>query len=574
MRWGHIAAWYGCVSVLGVVPALAAAAPAVQQIVDQLAGNLVQTGLAEGVAVGVVTPGPAMNPVLQSFAYGIANAGTNNASTGAPVTTDTLFDIASISKVFTTNLLGQAVAAKQLTTSRKLGQFTAQLGTLPLATQQVTLLQLANFTGGFARQAPLCSVSVVPGCTPAKAPDETAYPMANFVQFFQNTEPTNYTVNPPVALAALPGPSQYSNFSIGLLGLLLATPNGPLNSGSVDAWYNLLSAQILTPLGMTNTYLRVPQSVPAASQAVGYTLAGGGASVVRGKIAAIGVARAGAAYSSAPGVSISGGGGSGAVATAQLLNGSVSGIAVQAGGAGYVPAPHFTFNPAIAGHQIQASAVIAGGQIVAVNVYGPGGSLAAAPTLTVAGGRLASGRDATLLAHVAGGKVSAVTVVDGGAGYLPPLTVSVGPGDGEMNPVSVWAPASTLYSSINDMTVFAAAALGSPVIGAVAVPPLLTAGFKAAETQSACLGGNSNLAYCPKKTGRVGMAWSVTLADTLNNMPQLVEKDGSVPGFSSEILLVPDRQIAVVVLANSQVTIPAVALAHQIAFQVMQVAPP
>ena len=101
-------------------PARAATVPTIQQTVATFAQDAIRTGQAIGVGVGVVYPGLPM----QVLSYGLANAATR-----APFGKHTLFETASISKVFTTNLLGQAVVNKQLSLSMSLGQFSAQLGT-------------------------------------------------------------------------------------------------------------------------------------------------------------------------------------------------------------------------------------------------------------------------------------------------------------------------------------------------------------------------------------------------------------------------------------------------------------
>jgi hypothetical protein len=74
-------------------------------MVDTIANDSVQTGQAVGVEVGVVYPG---QPSL-TYGFGYADAANKT-----PFAADTLFEIASNTKVFTTNLLGQAVSSKKL----------------------------------------------------------------------------------------------------------------------------------------------------------------------------------------------------------------------------------------------------------------------------------------------------------------------------------------------------------------------------------------------------------------------------------------------------------------------------
>jgi CubicO group peptidase (beta-lactamase class C family) len=71
----------------------------VQRIVNTYAGSAVQDGSAVGVGVGVaIGDAPA-----RFFSYGYADWGSRQ--TFSP---DTIFEIGSVTKVFTTNLLGQS----------------------------------------------------------------------------------------------------------------------------------------------------------------------------------------------------------------------------------------------------------------------------------------------------------------------------------------------------------------------------------------------------------------------------------------------------------------------------------
>ncbi|MCJ8354952.1 structural cement protein Gp24 [Novacetimonas hansenii] len=72
------------------------------------------------------------------------------------------------------------------------------------------------------------------------------------------------------------------------------------------------------------------------------------ASVSAGAVSALAVTSGGAGYSSVPTVTLSGGGGSGAVAVATISNGVVTGITVTSGGTGYTTAPSVTIAPPVA----------------------------------------------------------------------------------------------------------------------------------------------------------------------------------------------------------------------------------
>lgn len=64
----------------------------------------------------------------------------------------------------------------------------------------------------------------------------------------------------------------------------------------------------------------------------------------QGALAAVGVAAAGSGYTSAPTVSFTGGGGSGATATAAISSGTVSSITITANGTGFTAAPTVSFS--------------------------------------------------------------------------------------------------------------------------------------------------------------------------------------------------------------------------------------
>jgi CubicO group peptidase (beta-lactamase class C family) len=117
--------------------------------------------------------------------------------------------------------------------------------------------------------------------------------------------------------------------------------------------------------------------------------------------------------------------------------------------------------------------------------------------------------------------------------------------------VPIWAPAGALLSTLADMTRFAEAALGQAP-GRRDLPLSLQEGFEIAETAHACAAADPALATCPAGTNRVGLAWSIIPADTVNHVPEVVTKNGGLPGFSSQIFLMPARGLAVVVLVNSE----------------------
>jgi CubicO group peptidase (beta-lactamase class C family) len=93
------------------------------------------------------------------------------------------------------------------------------------------------------------------------------------------------------------------------------------------------------------------------------------------------------------------------------------------------------------------------------------------------------------------------------------------------------------------------------------VPQSVAGGFAIAEAPYACAAKDPTLQTCPATTDRSGLAWRIIPGDATNNVPDVVVKDGGLGGYSSEIFLMPKRQLAVVVLVNSR------SLANELSFQ-------
>ncbi len=129
-------------------------------------------------------------------------------------------------------------------------------------------------------------------------------------------------------------------------------------------------------------------------------------------------------YSTAPDVTISGGGGSGATANAVLTANTVSGITILNPGTGYTGAPTITFSggtistPGIdpSGTGNAAKFVVSG-----INVTNGGSLYAAVPDVILSSG---GGSGATAVAVLTSGSVASVTLTDGGADYTGPPTVT------------------------------------------------------------------------------------------------------------------------------------------------------
>jgi CubicO group peptidase (beta-lactamase class C family) len=466
------------VGLLGIIAAPHASADDTQTV-KFYADAFAQAALYEGKAVGVGVGVAYKNEVFYTAGFGRANGGFTL------FTPNTLFEIASNTKVFTTNILGQEIYDGRLALGDQLSNFPKQLGKLPSLTGKVTLEELADFAGGFPLYAPLCDGHATPGCRPSVRPAISAYGGAQFLDFFQHATPQNFYTNPPTPVSSLPAPYNYSDFAIGLLGLLMPS-GGVINDASLLGWFIQVSNQILTPLGMNSTYLQ--GSAPSGlTPAKGYSLALASAEVKNGQIGSIKVLNGGSGYSSSspPAVTILGGSTRTASAFATVSGGAVTRINIPKGdgGSGYIAPPAISFSGGSPSKDATAVAIVGTGtlqgELIAIDVTSGGAGYQTAPNVVIYGGRV-GGSNAIAAAHIANGHVVAVEVTYRGAGYAPPVSVTVAPGAAESNGVTIWAPAGGLLSTVNDLTRFAAAASGISPIQSRGVPAAMAVGFRTA----------------------------------------------------------------------------------------------
>ena len=152
----------------------------VRAIVDAFAEGVIHRGVAIGVGVGVID---ARSGFAQTYTFGQADA-----VSGDPFRADTIFAIGSTTKVFTTNLLGQAVFENKLRLDNTLSQFQRAFGMFvdPL-TSLVSLGELGDFTAGFPNYAPICKYGAPPrttGCRPSQRPSRGEYASSRLPHLF------------------------------------------------------------------------------------------------------------------------------------------------------------------------------------------------------------------------------------------------------------------------------------------------------------------------------------------------------------------------------------------------------
>ena len=121
-------------------------------------------------------------------------------------------------------------------------------------------------------------------------------------------------------------------------------------------------------------------------------------------------------------VTLSGGGGSGATATAVLVGDVVAAINVT-GGSGYTAVPAVTIAPPSS--TATATATLSGGTVGSIAVTNGGSGYLSVPTVTLSGG---GGSGAVATALLTNGVVTSISV-SGGSGYTSTPTVTIaGPG--------------------------------------------------------------------------------------------------------------------------------------------------
>ena len=200
------------------LPLLANAATSLDDEVRTAARAVMAEQDIPGLAVGVTAPG------LRRLYY----FGTADRRSGQAVDAATLFEIGSLSKTYTATLGGYAAATGRLRLDETVAQVRPALAGSAIG--QASLLQLATYSGGGL---------------PLQFPDSvtTDDQTTAFYRAFQ----------PP-----FPAGSRrlYSNPSIGLFGALAAQRLD-------EPFATALQRHVLTPLGLSHTYLQVPAAAQA-----------------------------------------------------------------------------------------------------------------------------------------------------------------------------------------------------------------------------------------------------------------------------------------------------------------------
>jgi CubicO group peptidase (beta-lactamase class C family) len=158
------------------------------------------------------------------FPYGTAT------DAGAPFTRETVVEIGSCTKTFTTTLFALAIKRNQIAPEAPAQKHMPDGYTL--RARQLKPLELADFTSGM----PDDPTNLPRGL---EQHDIEHYTVRDFLTWTSNYQPRTQ----------LPAPYKYSNAGIGLLSYLVANATG-------KTWEEQLNSEILQPLSMNDTTLR------------------------------------------------------------------------------------------------------------------------------------------------------------------------------------------------------------------------------------------------------------------------------------------------------------------------------
>ena len=181
-----------------------------------------------------------------------------------------------------------------------------------------------------------------------------------------------------------------------------------------------------------------------------------------GVLSKLALTNGGSGYLTAPVVTLSGGGGTGATATAVISGGVVTGINITSAGYGYTSAPTVVFSGGSGTGAAATATALLPGQLASISVVNGGSGYTSAPTVALSGG---GGSGATATALLSNGVVTGFDITAVGSGYTtaPTITLSGGAGTGASATSTVPLPSANTLSmtAAGEIAVNAAITVGS-----------------------------------------------------------------------------------------------------------------
>lgn len=196
--------------------------------------EILKTTVDDGRATGLVLGVMEADGSIRVVAYGDAGAGAK------PLSADSVFEIGSVTKVFTTTLLADMMQKGEVTLDGPAQAYAPAGMTLPVREgKQITLAHLAEQNSGLPRLPGNMSFA------------DMANPYADYTVENLNTFLAGHT------LRRDPGAEfEYSNLGMGVLGNLLANRAG-------QTYEHTVKTRILEPLGMTMTGITLTPDMQA-----------------------------------------------------------------------------------------------------------------------------------------------------------------------------------------------------------------------------------------------------------------------------------------------------------------------
>lgn len=205
--------------------ATATAMPAISESVEQQIQSLLERNEARAVVVGLYENGE-----RRVIPFGWMNGDREKIPNG-----DTLFEIGSVSKVFTALLAQAQVEAGRLSWDSTIGECLGDIGFASDELAKITLRELASHTSG---------LPAVPDNMLAEDPLDpyAGYERSDLIAFLANYAP-----------ASLDKQYNYSNLGAGLLGLIAADAAGL-------SFEEAMRRDVFQPLRLDDSWIHVPDS--------------------------------------------------------------------------------------------------------------------------------------------------------------------------------------------------------------------------------------------------------------------------------------------------------------------------
>jgi hypothetical protein len=165
-------------------------------------------------------------------------------------------------------------------------------------------------------------------------------------------------------------------------------------------------------------------------------------------IARVNITAVGSSYSSVPTVAFSGGGGTGAAATAIVAANAVTSVTITAGGSGYTSHPSVGFTGG-GGAGATGNAVLTNGAVTSITITTGGSGYTSVPSVVFTGG---GGTGAAGTVVLASNAVTSITMTNTGTGYTSAPTVAFSGGGGTGAAGTAVISVKPNFCSTNDLS--------------------------------------------------------------------------------------------------------------------------